>query len=337
MRSLDFSRYVLGSCAVAAMLAGCGALPLSQRALSGVEGKGQDDMQPPIGAPGAMPQASAIAAHADHGKSWASPNAKRSNLLYVSDMGTDEVSFLSYPAGTLQGKITDFGGAAPAGMCVDAKQDVWIALGNVSAIVEYAHGGTSAIRYLTASSETIPNCSIDPTTGNLAATSTTTGHVLVFPDAQGAATVYTDPELSRSWACGYDDNGNLFVDGWDSSGHFVFAELPKGSGSLTNINLNIPYAVPGGIQWDGRYVDVGEVTSALIYQTTGAGGKIVNTISIDTGSSIYQFWRKRSTVIVALSSQYVGFYPYPAGGNPKKSLSGFETPFGAVISKALRK
>ena len=318
MKSLDFSRYALSSCVAAAMLAGCGG------------------SQPPIGAPGAMPQTSASAAHAERGKSWASPNAKRSDLLYVSDMGTDDVSFLSYPAGTLQGKITDFG-AAPAGMCVDANQDVWIALGNVSAIVEYAHGGTSAIRYLDASSETIPNCSIDPTTGNLAATSTTTGHVLVFPDAQGPATVYTDPELSRSWACGYDDNGNLFVDGWDSSGHFVFAELPKGSGSLTNINLNIPYAEPGGIQWDGRYVDVGEVTSALIYQTTGAGGKIVNTISIDTGSSIYQFWRKRSTVIVALSSQYVGFYPYPAGGNPKKSLSGFETPFGAVISKALRK
>jgi hypothetical protein len=38
MRSLDFIRYALSSCVAAAMLAGCGG------------------SQPPIGAPGAMPQ-----------------------------------------------------------------------------------------------------------------------------------------------------------------------------------------------------------------------------------------------------------------------------------------
>ena len=46
MRHSGFSRSGLSMSAAVAILAGCGAVPLS---LS----KGQDDMQPPIGAPGA--------------------------------------------------------------------------------------------------------------------------------------------------------------------------------------------------------------------------------------------------------------------------------------------
>jgi uncharacterized repeat protein (TIGR03803 family) len=47
MKNLEFNRIMLSSCAAAAMLAGCGG------------------SQPPIGAPGAMPQTTAIAARAD--------------------------------------------------------------------------------------------------------------------------------------------------------------------------------------------------------------------------------------------------------------------------------
>jgi hypothetical protein len=63
MKSLDFSHCALSICAAAVMLAGRGG------------------SQPPIGAPGAMPQAAAIASHADRGKSWMLPEAKSDNLL----------------------------------------------------------------------------------------------------------------------------------------------------------------------------------------------------------------------------------------------------------------
>lgn len=59
MKSSDFRRYALSVLAAAVMLAGCGVLPLS---LS----KGQDDMQPPIGAPGATPQRITEAAQYTH-------------------------------------------------------------------------------------------------------------------------------------------------------------------------------------------------------------------------------------------------------------------------------
>jgi len=58
MRSTDLGRYALSSCVAAAMLAACGG------------------SQPPIGAPGAMPQSRAIVTHASRGGSWMLPEAK---------------------------------------------------------------------------------------------------------------------------------------------------------------------------------------------------------------------------------------------------------------------
>lgn len=41
--------------------------------------------QPPIGAPDAMPQSRAVAAHADSAGSWMLPEAKSEALLYAAD------------------------------------------------------------------------------------------------------------------------------------------------------------------------------------------------------------------------------------------------------------
>jgi uncharacterized repeat protein (TIGR03803 family) len=51
MRISRFGHYALSGCAAVAILAGCSVLPLSQPSLSGVEGKGQDNMVPPIAMP----------------------------------------------------------------------------------------------------------------------------------------------------------------------------------------------------------------------------------------------------------------------------------------------
>ncbi|MFZ0033130.1 MAG: choice-of-anchor tandem repeat GloVer-containing protein [Candidatus Cybelea sp.] len=58
MRRWNLSHHAISSWVTAALLAGCGVLPLS---LS----KGQDDMQPPIGAPVAMPPTTSLAARGD--------------------------------------------------------------------------------------------------------------------------------------------------------------------------------------------------------------------------------------------------------------------------------
>ena len=60
MRTLALSRCALICFAAVALLAGCGG------------------SQPPIGAPGAMPQASALATNAGRGTSWMSAEAESS-------------------------------------------------------------------------------------------------------------------------------------------------------------------------------------------------------------------------------------------------------------------
>jgi hypothetical protein len=149
--------------------------------------------------------------------------------------------------------------------------------------------------------------------------------------------------------CGYDPKGNLYVDGQNPSGYFEFAELPKGKKTFTNILLKGGTVYfPGQIQWDGKYLAVGDqdagnisgYTYSAIYQTTGAGGKIVGKTPLNDSLDVAGFWIQGDTVVAPnaqeLASQHGGnvyFYKYPAGGNPTKNLKkGFSYPLGAAIS-----
>ena len=98
------SRSVLSSCVAVTLLAGCGG------------------SQPPIGVPGAMPQTSALATHAERGKSWMLPKAKSKELLYLSVAGGSYVYAYLYPEGNLEGTLDTPGW----GLCSDAKGDVFV-------------------------------------------------------------------------------------------------------------------------------------------------------------------------------------------------------------------
>ena len=74
MKSFGLGKYALSVGVAAALLAGCAG------------------SQPPIGAPGAMPQTSALATHADSGTSWMLRGAKNEDLLYVSNHSSDTVT-----------------------------------------------------------------------------------------------------------------------------------------------------------------------------------------------------------------------------------------------------
>ena len=103
MRLSDVVRYTV-SCLAVAMLAACAA-------------------RPPMGGAGAMPQTLPSARHAEHGRSWMLPEAKRENLLYVVDEGARDVYVYSYPQRVLVGTL---GFDYPTGDCVDKAGNVWI-------------------------------------------------------------------------------------------------------------------------------------------------------------------------------------------------------------------
>lgn len=359
MRVSHFCRYAFGMCAAVGILAGCGGGAQSPLAPSGsFQQRGAQPLsrlsRGVINTAGGFPSLGIPSAGSNDARSWMSTEAaKTKDLLYVSNLNQDSsggytVNVYSYPQGALMGVLKkDF--SAPDGICVDKNNDVWIVNNGFSyGLVEYKHGGKSPIATLGRYAPSLIGCSVDLTTGDLAVTSygTTDGSVLgsvsIYAHAKGAAKVYTDSEMTNMLWCGYDPKGNLYVDGL---GRSDFAELPKGQKKFKNITLTggqIYY--PGNVQWDGKYVAVGDQqylggspAASAIYQTTGSGGKIVGVTPFAGYQDVVEFWIQGNAVIGpdgSPDSNKVRFYNYPAGGKPTKTLTQkLRTPYGSAISE----
>ncbi|MGC1334375.1 MAG: hypothetical protein WA812_03245 [Candidatus Cybelea sp.] len=289
-----------------------------------------------------IPHQSGIAriVHRDHTQSWMAPDAKKADLLYLTDEGADDVYVYSWPRGELKGTLTGFD--APNGECVDKAGDVFVANEDESQILEYAHGGTSPIETLSDPGQYPVGCSVDPTTGNLAVTNIDTpkggpGNVAIYTDALGSPTTYTAPYFYYYFFCGYDNDGNLYVDGTDTGSSFEFAELLSGSSSFETIMLNQGIDFPGGVQWDGKYVAVGDQEEPYIYEFTisGSSGTKVGSTQLDDTNDVAQFWKQgRKVVAPDFLNNEVQFFKYPAGGMATKTIPDISTPIGSVVSKS---
>lgn len=283
----------------------------------------------------------AMAAHPDQNRSWMAPDAKPQDLLYVSDLATYEVDVYSYPGGKSEGRLTGFAG--PEGECTDATGNVFITNFGSSNILEYAHGGASPIATLSDPGYYPVGCSVDLKTGNLAVANYVTtggggqGGVVIYKGAKGSPKAYTDPKIVSMSFCGYDDAGNLFVDGLTSASAFAFAELPDGGTSLKNVSLNQSISIPGGIQWDGTHVTVGDRKTNVIYRfaISGTSGKKAGSTHLTGASEVSQFWIGGLRVIGSDPvAGNVRFWSYPAGGSPTKTITGLDQPVGAAVSLA---
>ena len=176
--------------------------------------------------------------------SWIAPDAKKSELLYVSDQAPDTVDIYGYPSDKLRGLIAGF--RVVALECVDKAGNVFVTDVEASAVFEYAHGSVIPIATLKDPGYAPISCSIDPTSGNLAVGNYATtgdeqGNVAIYKDAKGKPHDYTPPNINFVFSCAYDGSGNLFVDGQTSGSAFAFAELPKGGTSFKSITLNQPF------------------------------------------------------------------------------------------------
>jgi hypothetical protein len=336
MKISVLSLRALGAC-VAAMLLGCGG------------------SQPPIGAPGAMPQASAPARHVDRGKSWMLPEAKGENLVYVSD-GAESVFVYTYPKGQLVGTLSGFIG--PLGECVDPAGDLFIAaatnLQRTSGIIyEYAHGGTTPIATLADPNGTF-GCAVDPRSGDLAVTG---GGVAVYTRASGQPVLYDS--LVATYFCGYDNSGDLYLSTATESGpNDKLDELAEGNNTLKQISLNAALygtlPIPPSVQWDGRHIMVSSASQKVevgydgpisLYRLhiSGDSATVVGTTTLSSKKNARrtgQIWIQGKRV---LGSDYyrhsggVDSWSYPSAGKSRRIVpySGEFDPFGIVVSPAV--
>jgi hypothetical protein len=277
-----------------------------------------------------------------------SPDAKKSDLLYVSDLSTGDVDVFSYPRGKQKGKLTGFD--APHGECVDAKGNVFITSAGSSQIFEYAHAGTKPIATMSDPGYTPSDCSIDPVSGDLAVANllplgSGSGSVAIYKHAKGKPKLYVATSgLFMYYSVGFDGSENLFVDGSNMNGNqFEMAELPKGGTTLVAVTLNQPISIPGGVHWDGKYLAVGDQVcincASIIYEFSMSGsiGSKVGETDLTNSCDVIKFWLQGKRVIAPNDcTPNVMYFKYPAGGDPTKTITGVSEPVAATVSQAPR-
>lgn len=285
----------------------------------------------PIGSPRAMLQAQAMTMHAERGASWMLREAKSEPLVYISY--GPSVGIYAY-----NGKqVGSLGGLANTlGLCSDGQGDVWVT--NGGELLEYTHAGTIPIaEVFTPGYEAASGCAVDLTSGDLAVSSR---DLLVYKNASGTPQVYADPDMSFFAYCGYDNEGNLFVNGAKGRRSAVqLAELPSGGSALGTIKLQNRIERVGEVQWDGQYLAVGDSLGHVVYQLSVSNGRATT----ETTTHFYhwrlhnveQSWILNGIIVFPFSKREVGFWKFPAGNKLAHSfIINAYTRGGTTISAA---
>lgn len=278
------------------------------------------------------------------------PQAKHDNLVYVSDTLGNDVSVYAWGTHKLVGMLAGIN--QPFGLCADKSGNVWVVAWGKNQILEYAHAGTKPLQILEAWNwqAHLYDCSVDPTTGNLAVTNWGNGwdkgDVLIYTDGWGKPKAYSGYGLWFYYGCAYDDKGNLFSDGWDAYVNDVFslAELPKGAREFTRLTV-LPSINPElleGIQWDGEHVAIGDSGYLYQYKIQGKYAFGVGLTFLTFRWPVGMFWitsldGKRTVVApdFAGNPNAIQYWNYPAGGEPTATTSAaLDAPFGVTVSKA---
>lgn len=301
-------------------------------------------LQPPIGVRRPLPPSAARAVLVDRGSSWVTPEAKSADLLYVSDQRFSDVYIFSYPAAQLVGTITGFN--LPEGLCSDKRGDVFVTDLLDRAIFEYRHGASKPIRTLNDGG--YPEaCSVDPSTGNLAVadygSSASPGDIAVFHNARGAPVIYRDPTMISFRNCGYDDLGNLFADGQKYGNAPGLVELSIHAGELKDIEFRRGFDADGSVQWDGQYVVIMGNSPKSIYRLaiSGSKAKVIGRTTLTSTKYSLSFWIQGEKLILTYfprHSKYaaLGFWAYPEGHAPMKTIRQLVGGYGLTVSLARR-
>ena len=302
----------------AALLSGCGG-----------------GSQPPS-AQGTIP----LAARDEHGKSWMLPEAKGSDLLYLTS--PELVSVYRFPGGHKVGELS-LSSAYLYGECTDTSGDVFVVDYDYGAY-EYAHGETAVLASIYNPLTHSHSCSVDPVTGDLAITSDAYRKVLSiykYSPKRGWSfpKTYTAETVRYAYNCAYDDRGNLYVDGTPNpNSGFALAELPRGASKLEVVQLNQVIGAPGQVQWDGKYLAVGDMSSSptIVYRfsMSGSTGTEEGSLELTGSTHVSNFWIRDGILVGPDNHQdEAGFWPYPGGGDETRHLE-LPLAFGATVSLA---
>ena len=247
--------------------------------------------------------------------------ALRGNLVYLTVY--PGVSVYSYPGGKHIGTLT--GVKHSVALCSDTSGNIWVIESdshNHSMLLKYAHGGSEPIASLQLSAHANA-CSVDPSSGNLAA-GTSNSNVAVWTNGQGSPTLYsTSKFFKEARTISYDGSGNLYIRSFSSreSG----AWLPKDGTTVMQFHIT----KLGSYGWDGRYFVIGPsngyTDTLTLYELHAGNGKIVGKVSLKNCAPNYDRSFSIADSELAAScgideTNSLNYYKYPQGGNPIKMI-----------------
>jgi hypothetical protein len=329
---------------MALALSGC-AIPFALRQAQDDNAQGrlaQDDTLLPVGAAGTVPQGGAA-------------TQLHQDLLYVAHAkgpGSNShgvMTVLTFPQGQHVATIPLQGFAT--GLCSDAAGNVWAVVYEPHDwnVYEFPHGGTKPISriHIGHPHHNSGACSVDPTTGDLAVAlgnancGVCSGFVDIWAGARAGKPEQVRVALTPV-GLSYDDSGNLFLDGYvGSTVFFALVELSKGSRAFENVVLKQEDGFPGGLAWDGQYLDVfrnnyGRNTGVYRVKVSQYQGHVVDTVrlvGIRDGTT-FAIGKGLFVGLHRSGGNKVAVWPYPAGGNEEATLARFpETPRSLTISR----
>jgi hypothetical protein len=251
-----------------------------------------------------------------------------------NDYGT-YASIFDYPKSkAMIGQIYGDGGQGCTNATFGYGKGIMWNVGGQNQITEYQVPDTP-IKTLSVPYSFPTSCAMDAS-GDLAVGIINNGDVVIFKNASGSGTVYTTALNGGEYFDGYDNQGNLFADGYDN-GVVGLVELPKGSSKFQTITLSNTVGFPGAVQWDGTYITVFDQVANATYQYTLSGTKatLKNTIQLSGSSDCAQTWLVKGLLYCGDAGNNDGeVFKYPAGGSPIAVFTGnFDFPLGVTASQ----
>ncbi len=267
---------------------------------------------------------------------------RKKKFEYIFSYYGTYASIFDYPKSTAQiGSISGDGGQGCTNVLYGYGKKIMWNIGGPTQMTEYKVPDTP-IKTLTTTYSFPSSCAMN-SSGDLAVgilygqNYSGGGQVLIFKNGSGSPTVYTTP-LDEEFFNGYDDQGNLFADGFTRDrSDFALVELPKGSSKFVTIKTSNAVQFPGSVQWDGTYVTVFDQITNQFYQYTVSGttATLKNTIQLTGSSDCAQTWIVKGLVYCGDAGNDNGeVFKYPAGGSPIAVFTGsFDFPLGATAAQ----
>jgi DNA-binding beta-propeller fold protein YncE len=264
------------------------------------------------------------------GASWMRALPPGVPLLYVSDIGTNDVYVFDYPSLLAYGTLTGFD--KPEGLCTDSAGHVFITNLGAGTVKEFDHGGTITINTFSPGG-TPMGCAVEPVTNDLAVADSSTGKYTLYHDENTTLpTVYGPGAFTSMYYLAYDNSHNLYMDGFDGAA-FEY-EHNHNNGAFVPVAYSGPaIANPGAIQWSGvaHKVWIGDQNTGNLYEININGTQFGATVTLSGAVCIGQFIIRGNKVVAPdRCSSDADVYHFPSGLFDVGV--GITAPFGSTIS-----